>query len=89
MLQVLQRGHHGTWLQVLSRIDPGNADKINSLIEEVEQKTSSEIAVVTVGSIAPDDEKSYARALFDNWKPGKDESKLLGEFQLCRYQLLV
>jgi len=46
-------------------------DKLNSLIEELEQKTSAEIAVVTVGSIAPYDEKEYARLLFDNWKPGK------------------
>jgi uncharacterized protein len=46
-------------------------EKITSLIEELEQKTSSEIAVVTVNSIAPYDEKEYARLLFDNWKPGK------------------
>ena len=52
-------------------IDKGNADKLSSLIEEVEQKTTVEIAVVTINSIAPDDEKEYARLLFDNWKPGK------------------
>ena len=52
-------------------IDKGNADKLSSLIEEVEQKTSTEIAVVTINSIAPYDEKEYARVLFDNWKPGK------------------
>lgn len=46
-------------------------DKLNSLISEVEEKTSAEIAVVTVNSIAPYDEKEYARQLFDNWKPGK------------------
>jgi uncharacterized protein len=52
-------------------IDQGNDGKLRSLIEEVEQKTSTEIAVVTVTSIAPYDEKEYARLLFDNWKPGK------------------
>ncbi len=52
-------------------IDQGNAAKLNSLIEEVEQKTTTEIAVVTINSIAPYDEKEYARLLFDNWKPGK------------------
>ncbi|MCX5698323.1 MAG: TPM domain-containing protein [Candidatus Omnitrophica bacterium] len=52
-------------------IDQGNADKLSSLIEEVEQKTTTEIAVVIVNSIAPYDEKEYARMLFDNWKPGK------------------
>ena len=46
-------------------------DKLASLIQELEEKTSSEIAVVTVSSIAPLDEKEYARLLFDNWKPGK------------------
>ncbi len=45
--------------------------KLTSLIQEVEGKTSSEIAVVTVTSIAPYGEIEYARLLFDNWKPGK------------------
>ncbi len=52
-------------------IDKGHADEISSLIEEVEQKTTTEIAVVTISSIAPYDEKEYARVLFDTWKPGK------------------
>ena len=52
-------------------IDKGNADKLSSLIEEVEQKTTTEIAVVTINSIAPYGEKEYARVLFDSWKPGK------------------
>ena len=46
-------------------------DKITSLAQELEQKTSAEIFVVTVDSIAPYDEKSYARMIFDSWKPGK------------------
>lgn len=45
--------------------------KLTVLIQELEEKTSSEIAVVTVESIAPYDEAGYARLLFDNWKPGK------------------
>lgn len=52
-------------------IDQANADKLSALADEVEQKTSTEIAVVTVAYIAPYDEKEYARMLFDNWKPGK------------------
>lgn len=54
--------------------------KLNSLIEEVEEKTTAEIAVVTVNSIAPYDEKAYARLLFDNWnlgKKGKDNGILV------------
>ena len=52
-------------------ISPEYKEKINSLIGELEEKTSAEIAVVTINSIAPYDEKEYARLLFDNWKPGK------------------
>ena len=52
-------------------IDKGSADKLSSLIEELEQKTATEIAVVAINSIAPYDEKEYARVLFDSWKPGK------------------
>ena len=64
--------HSTGWVNDFANvIDKGNADKLNSLIEEVEQKTSTEIAVVTVDSIIPYDEKEYARLLFDNWKPGK------------------
>ena len=46
-------------------------EKLNALIQELEEKTSSEIAVVTVNSISPYDEQAYARLIFDNWKPGK------------------
>jgi uncharacterized protein len=52
-------------------ISPEYKDKLGTLIGELEEKTSAEIAVVTVASIAPYDEKDYARRLFDNWKPGK------------------
>lgn len=52
-------------------ISPEYINKLNSLISSVEEKTSSEIAVVTINSIAPYDEKEYARLLFDKWKPGK------------------
>lgn len=46
-------------------------DKLNALIQEVNEKTTAEIAIVTVNSIAPYDEKVYAQMLFDSWKPGK------------------
>lgn len=52
-------------------ISVGYRDKITAIIREIEDKTSSEIAIVTVDSIAPYDESDYARALFDTWKPGK------------------
>ncbi len=52
-------------------ISPDYQDKINSLIEELENKTSAEIFVVTKDSISPYGEIEYARLLFDSWKPGK------------------
>ncbi|MDD5730550.1 MAG: TPM domain-containing protein [Candidatus Omnitrophica bacterium] len=52
-------------------ISEGYKQKLSSIILELEEKTSAEIAVVTIGSIAPYDEKEYARLLFDSWKPGK------------------
>lgn len=52
-------------------VSSGYRDKIAALIKELEQKTSAEIMVITVNSIAPYDEKSYARMIFDSWKPGK------------------
>ena len=52
-------------------ISPEMKSKIDSLISEVEEKTSAEIAVVTVKTVKPYDEVSYARQLFDTWKIGK------------------
>ena len=52
-----------------SVISPEYKEKLNSLIEELEQKTTSEIAVVTINSISPLSEIEYARLLFDKWKP--------------------
>ena len=52
-------------------ISPEYQENISSLIQEVEQKTSTEIAVVTQPSIAPYGADQYAQTLFDNWKIGK------------------
>jgi len=52
-------------------ISPEYKEKINSLISDLEQKTTSEIAVVTIDSISPYGEIDYARMLFDKWEPGK------------------
>ena len=52
-------------------ISPEYRDKLTSLIQELKEKTGAEIAVVTIASIAPHDEKEYARMLFDSWRPGK------------------
>jgi uncharacterized protein len=52
-------------------ISPEYKEKLNNLISELEEKTTTEIAVVTIDSISPYGEIEYARLLFDNWKPGK------------------
>jgi uncharacterized protein len=52
-------------------ISPEYRNKIDSLIAQLERTTGAEIAVTTIESIAPYDEKEYARMLFDKWKPGK------------------
>lgn len=60
------------WVNDFAGVIPAEyRDKLAGLIEELEAKTSAEIMVVTVGSIAPYDEKDYARLVFDKWKPGK------------------
>ena len=60
------------WVNDFANVIPQEyRDKLNTLIGELKEKTSAEIAVVTVTSIAPYDEKEYARMLFDSWRPGK------------------
>lgn len=54
-------------------IDSEYRNKIERIIEEIERATSVEIAVATFQSIAPYDEASYARLVFDNWKIGKKD----------------
>lgn len=64
--------HPEGWVNDFAQvISPNYESKLNELISEIEQKTSAEIAVVTVNSISPFGENEYARKLFDNWRPGK------------------
>ncbi len=46
-------------------------EKIENIIDELENKTGAELVIVTLDSISPYDEKEYARMLFEKWKPGK------------------
>lgn len=60
------------WVNDFANVIPEeHQQKLTALIQELEEKTSSEIAVVTIESIAPYGENEYARLLFDSWKPGK------------------
>ena len=60
------------WVNDFAGVIPSEyRDKLGHLIQEVKDKTGAEIAVVTIASIAPYEEKQYARMLFDSWRPGK------------------
>ncbi len=52
-------------------IDPATRAKLTRLLEELQQKTGAEIAVLTVDSTAPLDDFSYAMQVAEAWKPGK------------------
>lgn len=47
------------------------AGKTERLCREIEEKTTSEVAVLTVKSTAPLDVQEYAHQVFDRWKIGK------------------
>ena len=50
---------------------PETRTRMTRLIEELQQKTGSEIAVLSVDSTAPLDDFSYAMKVADTWKPGR------------------
>lgn len=61
-------------------ISQAEKNKIIALITEVKRKTSAEIAVVTVESIAPQSIENYAVELFEKWgigEKGKDNGVLI------------
>jgi len=63
-----------------SVLDPVSSQRINGLINEIEKKTSAEIAVVTVRNLEGDSVEDYAVRLFEKWgigKKGKDNGILL------------
>ena len=52
-------------------IDPATQGRLTALLEELQQKTGAEIAVLTVDTTAPLDDFSYAMQVAEAWKPGK------------------
>jgi uncharacterized protein len=50
---------------------PETRTRLTRLLEELQQKTGAEIAVLTVASTAPLDDFSYAMKVVETWKPGK------------------
>lgn len=60
------------WVNDFAGVIPDDQRKaITGVVETLEKKTTAEIVVVTVRTTAPQDGASYARSLFDSWKPGK------------------
>jgi uncharacterized protein len=61
-------------------IDQGTNQKLTSFLREVEQKTSAQIAVVSVQSLNNDSIENYANELYSRWKigqKGKDNGVLI------------
>ncbi|MFH1387379.1 MAG: TPM domain-containing protein [bacterium] len=52
-------------------LDSASIEKLNNLGQTLEKKTSAEMAIVTVKTVAPLDPKTYAVKLFEQWKIGK------------------
>jgi len=53
-------------------IDDATEAYLNGLLRELEEKTTAEIAVLTVETTAPLDSFSYGMAVFDRWRIGKE-----------------
>jgi uncharacterized protein len=52
-------------------IDRAREDQIITLLNELERRTGAEVAVLTVQSTQPLDDRDYARRVFERWKIGK------------------
>jgi uncharacterized protein len=52
-------------------IDAATRQRIEALVQELQQKTGAEIAVLTVRSTAPLDDFTYAMRVAEAWKVGK------------------
>lgn len=52
-------------------IPPETEQRLTALLEELQEKTGAEIAVLTVETTAPLDDFGYAMRVADAWKPGR------------------
>jgi len=53
-------------------IDQGTEARLSALLDELNEKTTAEIAVLTVETTNPYDIFDYALAVADKWKPGQE-----------------
>jgi len=61
-----------TWVSDMADvIDPDSENQLNMIIDDLERKTTSEIAVVTVKNVDNSTPKDFATELFNLWKIGK------------------
>ncbi|MFN4218026.1 MAG: TPM domain-containing protein [Candidatus Bipolaricaulia bacterium] len=70
------QGYVSDYAQILS---PQMQEKLTVLLRELEQKTTAQIAVLTVKTARPYDDFQYALKVFDSWKigqKGKDNGAL-------------
>ncbi len=70
------QGYVSDYAQILS---PQMQEKLTGLLRELEQKTTAQIAVLTVKTTRPYDDFQYALKVFDNWQigqKGKDNGAL-------------
>lgn len=62
------QGYVSDYAQILS---PQMREKLTALLHELEQKTTAQIAVLTVKTTKPYDDFQYALKVFDSWKIGQ------------------
>ncbi len=70
------QGYVSDYAEVLT---PQMREKLTALLQELEQKTTAQIAVLTVKTTQPYDDFQYALKVFDSWKigqKGKDNGAL-------------
>nr|BAL58652.1 hypothetical conserved protein [Candidatus Acetothermum autotrophicum] len=70
------QGYVSDYAEVLS---PQMREKLTALLQELEQKTTAQIAVLTVKTTQPFDDFQYGVKVFDSWKigqKGKDNGAL-------------
>ena len=62
---------HGRVNDFAQVLDPATKAQLNALVATVEERTTSEIAIVVVHTTAPMTPKEYVTALFNHWGVGK------------------
>lgn len=70
-LDINNLNYYGRVNDFANIIDTISEEKINLIIDELERKTSAEIAVVTLDSLEDENIEDFANRLFEKWGIGK------------------